>query len=134
MKESNKGADLDRPLDAGIMEELAETAVKQMAFSYAPYSGFKVGAALLAGHVGSPAGGVTEGLFLSFRAFPHRLRGGSEHLAHASQNGKLVFGAGRADRVFPAVSVCAFPDGCAGRSGHRDSSGISGYGFGEGGF
>ena len=48
MKESTKGADLDRPLDAGIMEELAETAVKQMAFSYAPYSGFKVGAALLA--------------------------------------------------------------------------------------
>ena len=75
------------------------------------------GAALLAGHVGSPAGGVTEGLFLPFRAFPHRLRGGSEHLAHASQNGKLVFGAGRADRVFHGRSRPQFQDGMSGQGG-----------------
>lgn len=33
-------------MDRKIAEEMIELAIKQLAFSYAPYSGFKVGAAL----------------------------------------------------------------------------------------
>ena len=35
-------------LDRSIIDKLIRTAIEQLKFSYAPYSGFKVGAALLA--------------------------------------------------------------------------------------
>ena len=36
-------------MDRSLVEQLIETAIRQLEFSYTPYSGFKVGAALLAG-------------------------------------------------------------------------------------
>lgn len=36
-------------LEQKVLEELIETAIKMTDYSYAPYSGFRVGAALLAG-------------------------------------------------------------------------------------
>ena len=35
-------------MDKNLIEQMIELAIKQLDFSYAPYSGFKVGAVLLA--------------------------------------------------------------------------------------
>ena len=35
-------------MDGSIIDKLIRTAIEQLKFSYAPYSGFKVGAALIA--------------------------------------------------------------------------------------
>lgn len=37
-----------KPLETSLVEEMISLAVQQLSFSYTPYSGFKVGAALLA--------------------------------------------------------------------------------------
>ena len=37
-----------KPLETSLVEEMISLAIRQLSFSYTPYSGFKVGAALLA--------------------------------------------------------------------------------------
>ena len=37
-----------KPLETSLVEEMISLAIQQLSFSYTPYSGFKVGAALLA--------------------------------------------------------------------------------------
>lgn len=55
-------------LDRSIIDKLIRTAIEQLKFSYAPYSGFKVGAALLAKN-----GEIYTGCNIENAAYTHLL-------------------------------------------------------------